>query len=127
VPSETLFRGPDHALTDRAIGAFYFTYNDLGYGLQEPAYHRGLKVEFNFRGIPYRSEVSFSLFHRGVNIGDYRADLIVDSRVIVECKAVEKILPVHVAQVVTYLKATGLNTGLIFNFGPKPDVRRVNR
>ena len=127
VPTAALFHGPDHEITDGAIGAYYYVYNEMGYGLQEPSYHRGLKVEFSFRGIPYRSQVPFSLFHRGVNIGDYRADLIVDERVIVECKAVEKLLPVHISQVRTYLKATGLKTGHLFNFGPTPDVRRVSR
>jgi GxxExxY protein len=122
-----LFLGSNSELTEQIIGAFYYLYNLFRNGLPEVVYHRAMKVELGFRQIPFKSEVAFPLFHRGVNIGNYRADLIVDSKIIVECKAVEKITPVHIAQLRTYLTATELSTGLLLNFGPEPDVRRVDR
>jgi GxxExxY protein len=117
----------DDPLTERIIAAFFCVYNELGYRLLEGVYHRAMMVELSFSKIPFRSEVPIELFHRGVNIGDYRVDLIVADSVIVECKAVDKLLPVHASQVRTYLKAANLNTGLVLNFGPEPKVRRVHR
>jgi GxxExxY protein len=61
----------------------------------------------------------------GSVVGDYRADLIVDGKVIVECKVATKILPIHEMQLVNYLKASTITVGLILNFGPEPSVRRL--
>lgn len=114
------------SLTEQIIGCFYFVYNEFGPGLLEAAYQRALAVELRYRLFQVESEVRFSLLHRGVPVGDYRADLIVNKRVLVECKAVEKIAAPHVAQLKTYLKATNLPVGLILNFGPEPHIRRVD-
>ena len=123
----TLYHGPDDDLTELVIEAFLYVYNAIGYGLFEVVYQRAMLVELARRNVPFESEVRFELSHRGVSIGDYRADLIVGNRVVVECKAVEMISKPHVSQIMTYLKATGLRTGLILNFGPEPKIRRVSR
>lgn len=71
--------------------------------------------------------MSFTTFFRGQQIGTYRLDLLVENTVIIECKAAESIHSAHVAQLIHYLKATGLPLGLLLNFGPKAAfVRRVN-
>ena len=121
------YHGPDGVLTELIIATFFFAYNVLENGLFEVVYRRALRAELASRGIPFQFELPFALYHLGVNIGDYRADLIVKDTVVVECKAVEKISKAHVSQVMTYLKATGLRTGLIPSFGPEPEIRRVRR
>ena len=115
-----------NTLTEQIIGCFYYVYNEFGPGLLEAAYQRALTVELRYRLFHVDSEVRFSLLHRGVPVGNYRADLIVSQFLLVECKAREKIAAPHVAQLKTYLKATNLPAGLILNFGPEPKVRRVN-
>ena len=127
MPKRVAYCGPDDELTELVIAAFLFVYNVLGHGLFEAVYQRAMRAELASRGIQCRYEVPFALYHRGVNIGDYRADLIVGDTVVVECKAVEKISKAHVSQVTTYLKASGLRTGLLLNFGPEPEIRRVSR
>ena len=114
-------------LTERIIRCFFVVYNMLGPGLLESVYHKGMVLELRANRLFVETEKRISVFYLGENIGDYRADLLVEGSVIVECKCVEKIATAHVAQVVTYLKATNLNTGLILNFGPDPTIRRVSR
>ncbi len=112
-------------VTREIIGAFYQIYSALGYGFVEAIYQRSLPVALATRGIKSEREVPMTVTFLGVNVGDYRADLIVEGRVIVETKTVEKILPVHEMQLVNYLRATGINVGLILNFGPRPTFRRM--
>jgi GxxExxY protein len=114
-------------VTERVIAGFYKAYNALGYGLLERVYRRSIQVALEKGGLPVRSEVPFSVYFMGENVGDYRADLVVDERVIVECKSVEHVLAVHEAQILNYLRASGLRVGLLLNFGPKPTFKRFMR
>ncbi len=113
------------SVTREIIGAFYSVYNAVGYGLPEAAYQRGLLVELGIRGVETEREVPVTVTYKGVSIGAYRTDLIVDGQVVVECKVAEKILPAHEMQLLTYLRATGLAVGLILNFGPTATFRRM--
>jgi GxxExxY protein len=121
VPTEFL----EPVLSRQVIGVFYDVYTELGFGFLETAYRRALSVECRYRGIPVAEEVPFELRHRGVAIGFYRADLIVDERIVIETKTGARIDPFAPAQVLNYLKASGLEVGLVFHFGPKPEFKRV--
>jgi GxxExxY protein len=113
------------ALTAQIIGAFFDVYNELGHGFAELVYRRAMVVALTERGIQTETERALTVRFRGVVVGDYRADLIVDAKVIVECKVAVKVLPTHETQLLNYLKATGLKIGLILNFGPDATFRRM--
>lgn len=90
----------------------------LGPGLFESAYEAVLFAELGKRGLSVKRQVSLPLLWDDLLLEEsYRADLIVDTKVLVELKSVERILPVHKKQVITYLKVTGLRLGLLLNFG----------
>jgi|SRR6478736_710715 len=104
-------------ITDSIIGAAIRVHRALGPGLLESAYQTCLGHELELSGKSIRREVEIPIQYRGLVVTPgYRADLLVDDQVIVEIKAVERIHPIHQAQVLTYLRATGLRTGLLINF-----------
>ena len=90
----------------------------LGIGLLESAYEAALAKELDLRGIRVERQVPVFMQYKGANIGEaYRIDMLVDGRLIVECKAVEANKPVFAAQCLTYLKGKRLSLGLVVNFG----------
>ena len=90
----------------------------IGPGLLESAYEAALAYEIRQRGVAVKRQVPIQFIYKGVDLGEsYRIDLLVDDRLIVECKATEANIPVYGAQCLTYLKATGLILGLVINFG----------
>ncbi|MBY0263793.1 MAG: GxxExxY protein [Phycisphaerales bacterium] len=104
-------------LTRETIGAAIAVHKTLGPGLLEGVYHECMKLELSARGIPFESEVAVPIVYRGVQLkAQHRIDLIVAKRVIVELKAVDTLAKIHEAQLLTYLRLTGLKTGLLFNF-----------
>lgn len=104
-------------LTERIIGAAITVHQTLGPGLLESAYQRSLEIELSFQGLSYEAQVPMAVSYRGVPLeAGYRLDLVVEGLVIVEIKAVEKLLPVHKAQLITYLKLSGIRKGLLINF-----------
>jgi len=109
-----------------AINACVFeVYRQLGHGFLEKVYENALIREFQAREIAVEAQVPFSVRYKGVIVGEYCADLVVDDKVIVEVKAVERLHPAHEAQVLNYLKATGKKIGLLVNFShPKATVKR---
>ncbi len=111
-------------LTDAIIGAFYLVYNTLGYGFLEKVYRNALMHELRRRGYKVECEAPIKVHYDGVIVGDYHADLIVNDLVILEIKSASAIISEHEAQLTNYLKATGIEVGLILNFGPKPEFRR---
>ena len=112
-------------LTREIIGAFFDVYNELGYGFVESVYQRALPLVLAGRGLQSVREVPLAVRFRGAMVGDYRADLLVEGKVIVESKVADRILPVHELQLLNYLKATGVTVGLVLNFGPRPTFRRL--
>ena len=100
-------------ITREIIGAFYDVYNELGFGFVESVYQRALPLALAARGIPSEREVLLTVMFGGTVVGDYRADLIVAGKVIVESKVAVKILPIHEIQLVNYLKASTITVGLI--------------
>ena len=109
-------------------GALFEVYNALGPGFREESYKLALVAELQKRGIPVAREVAFEIKYKDVVIDLYRADLIVDDKVILEVKAIEALHPRHTAQLMSYLKASGLRVGMLVNFGEDSIriVRRVN-
>ena len=106
----------DHVVTDHVIGCAIEVHRALGPGLLERAYLTALCVELAHAGIAFERERSFPLLYRGVDVGAYVPDLIVEAKVIVEVKSVSHLDPVFTAQVITYLRVTGLRVGLLLNF-----------
>ena len=115
---------PHPALTRRVIGAFYSTYNELGHGYLESVYENALALQLESEGVQWQRQVTDDAHFHGKIVGIFRADFIVERQLILEVKAVESLMPIHEAQVLNYLKATGLRLGLLLNFGPKAQIRR---
>lgn len=113
-------------LTARIIGASFRAHNRLGPGFLEHVYRNALALELAGEGIRSIPEVPLGVKYNGLPVGSCFADLVVESIVVVEVKAQEAILPGHLLQLHAYLRCSGLETGLVINFGPKRvDVRRV--
>jgi GxxExxY protein len=103
-------------LTERVIGSAIAVHRELGPGFLESIYSRALRLELEACGIAFEFEKPVVVMYRGVAIPGQRVDFVVDGRLIVEVKAVAAIEPIHVAQVLSYLKTTHLRLGLLFNF-----------
>ena len=118
----------DSEATESIIGAAIAVHRELGPGFLESIYEQALAVEFALRGIAFIRQHPVPLFYRDHQIGEHRLDFLVDSKIVVELKAVEALENVHFAIVRSYLKATGLADGLILNFSTMPlTVKRVRR
>jgi GxxExxY protein len=103
--------------TAAIIGAAIEVHRQLGPGLLEPAYEQCLCHELHLRGLPFKCQVDLPVSYKGLQLDcGYKIDLIVNDEAIVELKSVEKILPVHEAQLLTYLKLSGIKVGLLINF-----------
>lgn len=111
-------------ITELIIKAYYNVYNQLGYGFLERVYQRAMMIELCKFAINCEQQKNLKVFYEGFEVGDYYADLVVDDKVIVELKAVEKLAPEHEVQLVNYLKATGIEVGLLLNFGPRAQIKR---
>ena len=113
------------ATTHAILGGFFRVYNELGAGFVEGVYARALAIELEARGLHVECEVPVSVYFRGVEVGRFRADLIVDCQVLVELKAAEALVAAHEQQVINYLSATSLEVALLLNFGPKASFKRL--
>ena len=103
--------------TSEIIGAAFEVYNELGYGFLEKLYQRAMKVELGLRGVASEIEAPIKVYFKKNLVGDYFADLFVEEKVIVELKVAPKYNPSDEAQLLNELKATGINVGLLINFG----------
>ena len=112
-------------LTGEILKAFYNVYNELGYGFLERVYKNALYKELTKRGFTCSTERSIPVYYLGEIVGDYFADIIVNDTIILELKAVKTILPEHEVQLLNYLRATDAEVGLLLNFGPDPQRRRL--
>ena len=115
-------------LTKRVIGAAMEVHSLLGPGYLESAYEQALAIELQSRKIPFERQKVFNLDYKGECIGEGRMDFYVDYILVVELKAVDTLLPVHAAQVISYLKAMDREVGLLLNFHTetfKKGIRRI--
>ena len=115
-------------LTYQIIGAAIEVHREFGPGVLESAYEASLCVELAERGLSVERQVTLPLMYKNQKIdAGYRPDLVINGSVIVELKCVEKLLPVHDAQVLTYLKLSGIETGLLINFQSQPLMKGIKR
>lgn len=110
-PSEEVDR-----LAYEVIGAAIEVHDHLGPGYLETVYEEALAVELGLRELPFERQKLFNLNYKGHAVGENRLDFLVDGALVVELKAVESFAPIHKAQTISYLKATGLDLGLLINF-----------
>ena len=113
-------------LTRSIIGAFYEVYNTLGYGFLEHVYVAALVLELRNRGHEIEREAAVRVMYKGLELGSQRLDVVVDRQVVVEVKSTETVSRTAGRQVFNYLRATGLEVGLLLHFGPEPAFRRVS-
>ena len=107
----------EEQLTEQIIGAAIEVHKQTGAGLLESCYEQCLCHELTLRGIKFRRQVDMPVRYKGILLDcGYRIDLIVEERVVVELKSVDKLLPIHDAQLLTYLKLSGYRVGLLINF-----------
>ena len=111
-------------VTAPIVASFKYLYSELGYGFLESVYQKGMRLEIELRGLAVRQEARFDVVHRGVALGEYRADMVVENRVLVEVKATRALTTADERQLLNYLKVSGLEVGLILHFGPEPRVVR---
>ena len=106
------------------LSAFYEVYNKLGYGFLEQVYQNALYKELLRRDIPCVPQQPINVYYKGELVGKFVADIVVDDTIILELKAVSALKEEHEVQLVNYLKATGIEVGLLLNFGKKPEFKR---
>lgn len=111
--------------TDQILGAFFKVYNGFGPGLAEKVYERALTLELRRRGCNVATQHALSMRYGQPKVGRFRADLVVEGKVLVEIKARSRILKGHWAQLLHYLAVSGIEVGLLLNFGPQPRFKRL--
>lgn len=115
-------------LTETVIGCVFRVANGLGAGFLEKVYENALLHELRKAGLEAKQQVAVSVYYDGQDVGDYIGDIVVEGRSLLELKACRTLEDVHFAQCLNYLKATGIPTCLLINFGtPKPQIKRVSK
>jgi GxxExxY protein len=113
------------SLTERIIGAFYQVHHELGFGFLESVYVAAFARMLTELGIRFQREVPIAVYFHGIRVGWFKADFVVESKVIVEIKAGARPDPFGEAQLLNYLRSTELEVGLILNFGPRASFKRM--
>ena len=111
-------------LTNKIIGVFYEVYNELGHGFLESTYEKAMAIALAEKGIHFERQVEIPVWFHGHRAGMFYADIVVETTVILELKAVRSLDTVHEAQLLNYLRATEIEIGLLLNFGVRPEVKR---
>jgi GxxExxY protein len=112
-------------LTYLIRGAIFEVSRVLGSGFLEKVYEKALMFELRNRNLRAENQVPIKVEYKGELVGDYFADIVVENKIILEIKAIEKLLKIHEAQILNYLKATGFKIGLLVNFAyPKAEIKR---
>jgi GxxExxY protein len=111
-------------LTDVIIKTFYEVYNELGQGFLEKVYQNSLYLELKNKGYKVEAQKKINVYYKGIEVGEYFADLIVENTVILELKAADCIIKDFENQILNYLRATDCEVGLLLNFGKKPEFKR---
>ena len=113
-------------LSKKIIGAAIEVHRELGPGFLENIYEEALKIELSEHNLNYDSQKEIKIKYLENEIGIHRLDLLVENKIIIELKAVKEFADIHFAQLRSYLKATGLKTGLLFNFSrPTLEIKRI--
>ena len=116
----------EKTISERVIGCAYEVANSLGTGFLEAVYENALCVELEGKSICYVRQKQLEVNYKGNTVGHYVSDIIVENRLLLELKALPMLTNQHEAQVMNYLKATGIKVGLLINFGtPKLGIKRI--
>jgi GxxExxY protein len=123
-----LVEHPTNPVSEQVIGAAIEVHRHLGPGLLESSYHACLCRELKLRAVAYHSQVALPLEYKGIRIANgYVIDLLIQDSLIVEVKSVANLLPIHTAQLMTYLRLTRLSAGLLINFNVPTLPRGIRR
>ena len=117
----------DQTLTQKIIGSAFKVHNTLGAGYLEKVYENALRIELTKQGLKVEQQKPIKVYYEDEVVGEYFSDLWVENQVIVELKAVQSLNKEHEVQLVNYLTATGVDTGLLLNFGPSVQIKRKFR
>jgi GxxExxY protein len=112
-------------LTQKIIGVYYDVYNELGTGFLESVYQKSLALALESAGLMVCSRIDIPVWFRGHQVGRFEGDLLVEKCVLLELKAARALDSTHQAQLLNYLRATDIEVGLLLNFGPKPEFKRI--
>ena len=112
-------------LSGKILNAYFNVLKILGTGYLDSVYENAMCIELDELGIPYVRQKQLSVVYKGRLIGEFVADIVVDDKIILELKAVSKLVPAHSAQLINYLTITKLKVGLLLNFGEGRDYKRV--
>jgi GxxExxY protein len=112
-------------ITEAILKVYYEVYNELGSGFLEKVYQNAMYFELKERGYQVEAQKQIKVYFKKQLVGEYFSDLLVEDKVIVELKATEVLMNVHMAQIMNYLKATQIEVGLLLNFGEEPEFKRV--
>ncbi|MEA1945042.1 MAG: GxxExxY protein [Euryarchaeota archaeon] len=111
-------------ITEKIIGAAYKLHNTLGSGFLEKVYQNSLAIELRTLGFSVEVEKPIKVYYHDEVVGNYVADIIVDGKVLLEIKAIKELSGIHETQIVNYLRATGIEVGLLINFGRSVSIKR---
>lgn len=111
-------------LTSEIIGCAYRVFNNLGAGFLEKIYENAMFIELKKLGFAVEQQVAIDVYYDNIKIGEYFADLLVENKVIIELRAATDLVKAHEVQLVNYLKATGIELGLLINFGDEIQIKR---
>jgi GxxExxY protein len=111
-------------LTAKIIDCAYKVHRELGFGFLESVYQNAFMIELTKAGLQCEQEKRIQVRYDGRVVGDFVADIVVEDKVIIELKSVSQVHPAHAAQLVNYLKATGMEVGLLINFGEQVEIKR---
>jgi len=122
--------GGEHALkhrvlTEQIIGVFYDVYNELGHGFIESVYEKAFELALTSKGLSVRRQIEIPVWFRGQKVENFSADMLIEGCVLLELKAGRGLDAAHEAQLLNYLRATEIEVGLLFNFGLKPQFKRL--
>lgn len=116
-----------NVITEKIIGCAIEVHKTLGPGLLESIYEKALCYELEQKGLRFKTQVMIPIVYKGSSLGEHRIDLIVEDSIIVELKAVDKLMPVYEAQLLSYLRLTNMKLGLLINFNVEVLKRGVKR
>ena len=115
-------------ITRKIIGSAYRVYNTMGFGFLESVYEKCMLIELRKADLKVQTQVCIPVKYAGQSVGDFAADLVVEEKIIVELKSVQRLVKAHEIQLVNYLVATGIPVGLLINFGEtRAEVKRKVR
>jgi len=112
-------------LADGILRCFYEVYNDLGFGFLESVYERAMTLVLDQSGLPASPQQDVTVHFRGMPVGTFRTDIVVADKVVIELKAARALDRAHEAQLLNFLRATEYEVGLLLNFGPRPEFKRI--